>query len=177
MIIALSKSYGLLVNSFYELEPLYAEYWNRESTPKAFCVGPLCIARQQKMGPVLHQECRWIKWLDQKLAQKKPVLYIAFGSQAEISSTQLREIAHGLEESKGFLSHCGWNLLLESISAEVPILTWPIMVKQPLNTKMAVEEIKIGLRVETVNGTSNKFVPAESLKNKVKELLEGKETR
>ncbi|XP_022895143.1 UDP-glycosyltransferase 90A1-like [Olea europaea var. sylvestris] len=216
--IALSKSYGLLVNSFYELEPLYVEYWNRESKAKAFCVGPLCMARPPKMEPVLHQECRWIKWLDQKLAKKKPVLYVAFGSQAEISSTQLTEIARGLEESKvsflwvvrksgrelgdefedrikergiivkewvdqkrileheivqGFLSHCGWNSVLESISAEVPILAWPMMAEQPLNAKMVVEEIKIGLRVETVNGSGNKFVQAESFKNKVKELMEG----
>ncbi|CAI9784827.1 unnamed protein product [Fraxinus pennsylvanica] len=67
MVIALSKSYGLLVNSFYELKPLYVEYWNCESKPKAFFVGPLCMARQQKMEPVLHQDCRYIKWLDQKL--------------------------------------------------------------------------------------------------------------
>ncbi|CAI9777335.1 unnamed protein product [Fraxinus pennsylvanica] len=138
--------------------------------------------------------------------------------KTEISSTQLTEIAHGLEESKvsflwvvrkngielgdefedrikergivvkewvdqkrileheivqGFLSHCGWNSVLESISAEVPILAWPMMAEQPLNAKMVVEEIKIGLRVETVYGSGNKFVPAESLKNKVKELMEG----
>ncbi|KAL2559018.1 UDP-Glycosyltransferase superfamily protein [Forsythia ovata] len=35
--IALSNSYGLLVNSFYELEPLFVDYLTRESKPKAFC--------------------------------------------------------------------------------------------------------------------------------------------
>ncbi|CAI9777343.1 unnamed protein product [Fraxinus pennsylvanica] len=74
---------------------------------------------------------------------------------------------------RGFLSHGGWNSVLESVSAEVPILAWPMMAEQPLNAKTVVEEIKIGLLVETVNGSGNKFVPAESLKNKVEELMEG----
>ncbi|KAL2528855.1 UDP-glycosyltransferase 90A1 [Forsythia ovata] len=212
--IALSNSYGLLVNSFYELEPQFVDYLNRESKPKAFCVGPLCLTRLPKMEPVLHNKCRWIQWLDQKLAQGNPVLYVAFGSQAEISSKQLTEIAGGLEESEvsflwvvrksgtelgeefedriqergmvvkewvdqkqileheivqGFLSHCGWNSVLESICSEVPILAWPMMAEQHLNAKMVVEEIKIGLRVERRNG----IIEAESLKNKVKELMEG----
>ncbi|KAL2528840.1 UDP-glycosyltransferase 90A1 [Forsythia ovata] len=214
MDIFLSNSYGLLVNSFYELEPRFVDYLNRESKPKAFCVGPLCLTRLPKMEPVLHNKCRWIQWLDQKLAQGNPVLYVAFGSQAEISSTQLTEIAGGLEESKvsflwvvkksglelgeefedrikergmivkewvdqkrileheivqGFLSHCGWNSVLESICSEVPILACPMMAEQYINAKMVVEEIKIGLRVESRNG----IVEAESLKNKVKELMEG----
>ncbi|KAL2488128.1 Glycosyltransferase [Forsythia ovata] len=47
-----------------------------------------------------------VVWLDQKFAQGNLVLYVAFGSQAEISSTQLtqlKEIAGGLEESKVIL--------------------------------------------------------------------------
>ncbi|PON33286.1 UDP-glucuronosyl/UDP-glucosyltransferase [Parasponia andersonii] len=42
----------------------------------------------------------WIEWLDQNRDQRKgSVLYEAFGSQAEVSSEQLREMATGLEES------------------------------------------------------------------------------
>ncbi|CAI9777342.1 unnamed protein product [Fraxinus pennsylvanica] len=70
---------------------------------------------------------------------------------------------------QGFLSHCGWNSVLESICANVPILAWPMMAEQPLNAKMVVEEIGIGLRVETSDG----FVSWEHLKKMVKELMEG----
>ncbi|CAA2966217.1 UDP-glycosyltransferase 90A1-like [Olea europaea subsp. europaea] len=217
--IALWNSYGQLVNSFYELEPQFVDYWNRESKPKAFLVGPLCLNLSPETEPTLHQEySRCIHWLDEKLRQGRPVLYIAFGSQAEISPEQLSEIAGGLEESEvsflwvvrnggvqlgdkfedrikergmvvkewvdqkrileheivqGFLSHCGWNSVLESICAEVPILAWPMMAEQQLNARMVVEEIKIGLRVETINGSGNGFVQSKSLKNKVKELIEG----
>ncbi|KAL2528427.1 UDP-glycosyltransferase 90A1 [Forsythia ovata] len=81
--IAMRNSYGLLVNSFYELEPSFVDYWNCEYKPKAFFIGPLCLNRSPKMEPVLHQEyCKCIQWLDQKLRQERPVLYVAFGSQA-----------------------------------------------------------------------------------------------
>ncbi|KAL2544802.1 UDP-glycosyltransferase 90A1 [Forsythia ovata] len=71
---------------------------------------------------------------------------------------------------QGFLSHCGWNSVMESICANVPILAWPMMAEQPLNAKMVVEEIGIGLRVETSDGSMNGFVKWEKL---VKELMEG----
>jgi hypothetical protein len=38
-------------------------------------------------------------WLDARLAMGRPVLYVAFGSQAEMSHAQLEEIAVGLDRS------------------------------------------------------------------------------
>ncbi|KAL2528865.1 UDP-glycosyltransferase 90A1 [Forsythia ovata] len=150
--IAMRNIYGLLVNSLYELEPSFTDYWNRESKPKAFFIGPLCLNRSPKLEPVLHQEyCRCIQLFDKKLRQGMPVLYVAFGSQAVISAEQLSEIARGLEESKvSFL----WVVIKDGIQL--------------------VEEIIIGLRVETVNGSSNGYVESKSLKNMVKVLIEGK---
>ncbi|XP_042478037.1 LOW QUALITY PROTEIN: UDP-glycosyltransferase 90A1-like [Macadamia integrifolia] len=95
---ATSKSQGIVVNSFYELEPTYLDYWNREFVPKAWCVGPLCLAEPPKVDR--DQKPEWIKWLDQKSAEGRSVLYVAFGSQAEISPEQLREMADGLEQSE-----------------------------------------------------------------------------
>ncbi|KAK7272844.1 hypothetical protein RIF29_13884 [Crotalaria pallida] len=165
---------------------------------------------------------RWIQWLDKKLEEKCSVLYVAFGSQAEISNEQLQEIGKGLEESmvnflwvirknewglpegfeervgnrgivvrewvdqreilmhesvEGFLSHCGWNSVLESICAGVPILAWPMMAEQHLNARMVEEEIKVGLRVETCNGSVRGFVKWEGLRKTVKELMEGEKGR
>ncbi|KAF7112489.1 hypothetical protein RHSIM_RhsimUnG0224200 [Rhododendron simsii] len=189
---ATSNSYGLVTNSFYELEALFVEYWNRESKPKSWCIGPL--------------------------SQDSSVLYVAFGSQTEISCQQLREIEVGLEKSKvnflwvtrtseseldigfqervkgrglvvrdwvdqrailrhesvrGFLSHCGWNSVLESVCAKVPILAWPMMAEQHINARMVVEEIKVGLRVETSNGSVRGFVKSEGLGKMVRQLMEG----
>jgi hypothetical protein len=48
-----------------------------------------------------------------------------------------------------------------------------MMAEQPLNARMVVEEIKVGLRVETCNGSVRGFVKWEGLKKMVKELMEG----
>nr|GEW82095.1 UDP-glycosyltransferase 90A1-like [Tanacetum cinerariifolium] len=214
-VIASANSYGMITNSFHELEPIFLDYMNREAKPKAWCVGPLCLAESPT---ITDQKPRWMKWLDQKKDEGYSVLYIAFGSQAQITTQQMEAIAEGLEESevnfvwvvrksetsvlnelgekvgerglivtewvdqrdilkhesvKGFLSHCGWNSVLESICSEVPILAWPMMAEQPLNARMVVEEIKIGLRVETCDGSVKGFVKSEGLKKMIKELMEG----
>ncbi|KAL2528836.1 UDP-glycosyltransferase 90A1 [Forsythia ovata] len=74
---------------------------------------------------------------------------------------------------QGFLSHCRWNSIMESICAKVSILARPMMAEQPLNAKMVVEDIGIGLRVETSDGSMNGFVKWEKLEKVVKELMEG----
>nr|AER40963.1 UDP-glucose glucosyltransferase [Saussurea involucrata] len=84
---------------------------------------------------------------------------------------QVSILAH--EAVGGFVSHCGWNSVLESICCKVPILAWPMMAEQHLNARMVVEEIKIGLRVETCDGSVRGFVQADGLKKMVKELMEG----
>lgn len=50
----------------------------------------------------------------------------------------------------GFLSHCGWNSVLEGLSVGLPILAWPIMADQFLNAKVVVEGLRAGLRVNRV---------------------------
>ncbi|KAI3723395.1 hypothetical protein L2E82_34929 [Cichorium intybus] len=224
IVVAMANSHGLIMNSFYELEPLFIDYLNRECNLKAWCAGPLCLAESPATadGSSDHhdQKPKWVEWLDIKLSQGLSVLYVAFGSQVAISRQQLEAISKGLEDSdvnflwvvrkcemtnhvvdelqervgergfivrewvdqreilkhesvKGFVSHCGLNSVMESICSEVPILAWPMMADQHLNARMVVEEIKIGLRVETCDGSVRGFVKSEGLKKMVTELMEG----
>lgn len=46
----------------------------------------------------------------------------------------------------GFVSHCGWNSVLESLSFGVPIATWPLYAEQQMNAFELVKEL--GLAVE-----------------------------
>ncbi|PKI34360.1 hypothetical protein CRG98_045276, partial [Punica granatum] len=95
------NSYGLLVNSFEELEPAFLEYWNSKSMPRAWCVGPLCMIDPPE--PMTNpKKPTWAHWLDQKLDKGALVLYVAFGSQADISTRQLKQIAIGLEKSEAY---------------------------------------------------------------------------
>ncbi|XP_028794127.1 UDP-glycosyltransferase 89A2-like [Neltuma alba] len=47
----------------------------------------------------------------------------------------------------GFLSHCGWNSVLEAIVAGVMILGWPMDADQFVNAKLLVEDKGVAVRV------------------------------
>ncbi|KAI3737305.1 hypothetical protein L2E82_27302 [Cichorium intybus] len=216
--VAMAKSHGLVVNSFYELEPEFNDYWNQNYAPKAWCVGPLCVAKPPAPKQAVKKP-KWIQWLDAKLRANEPVLYVSFGSQAEASLEQLNEVAVGLERSnvsfmwvikskllhligegfkervkgrgivvaewvdqveilnheivQGFLSHCGWNSMLESMCAGVAVVAMPMMAEQHLNARMVVEEIGMGLRVWARGKVARGIVGAEEVEKVVVELMEG----
>jgi hydroquinone glucosyltransferase len=46
----------------------------------------------------------------------------------------------------GFLTHCGWNSILESVVHGVPLITWPLFAEQKMNAVMLSEGIEVGLR-------------------------------
>nr|UXB92746.1 glycosyltransferase [Helleborus thibetanus] len=97
-----AKSFGCIVNSFYELEPAYADYYNQEIA-RAWSIGPVSLynrnaidkAQRGKKGSTDEHQC--ISWLDSK--EPNSVLYVSFGSISGIGTAQLHEIALGLEAS------------------------------------------------------------------------------
>ena len=97
-IVSTGKSRGVIVNSVYELESAFVDFRLCDSDgPKPWCIGPLCLVNPDKPES---DKPSWIHWLDRKQEEKCPVLYLAFGTQTEISKEQLKEIALGLEDSK-----------------------------------------------------------------------------
>ncbi|XP_019178521.1 PREDICTED: UDP-glycosyltransferase 87A2-like [Ipomoea nil] len=48
----------------------------------------------------------------------------------------------------GFWSHCGWNSAKEAAFAGVPVLTFPIFWDQTTNSKIIVEDWKMGVKVK-----------------------------
>ncbi|KAG1363740.1 UDP-glycosyltransferase 89B2 [Cocos nucifera] len=44
-----------------------------------------------------------------------------------------------------FLTHCGWNSVLEAVAAGVAMLTWPMGADQFMNAKVVVEEAGVGV--------------------------------
>ncbi|KAM3695061.1 hypothetical protein ACJW30_07G099500 [Castanea mollissima] len=214
------RSYGAVVNSFYELEPAYAEHYKKTMGRKAWHIGPVSLcnkeaedkAKRGKEASIDEHEC--LKWL----ATRKPnsVVYVCFGSIANFSDSQLMEIAMGLEasgqqfiwvvrkgknekeeedwlpkgfekrmESKGlivravggFVTHCGWNSILEGVSAGVPMVTWPMGAEQFYNEKLVTHVLKIGVDVCAHQWTSmvGDGIKRESLKKATRGIMVGEE--
>ncbi|CAL1366120.1 unnamed protein product [Linum trigynum] len=76
---------------------------------------------------------------------------------------QLEILSH--DSIGGFLSHCGWNSVLESLSQGVPIIGWPLAAEQAFNSKLLVEEM--GVAVELTRGAGG-----ELGRERVKEVVE-----
>ncbi|KAM7472809.1 hypothetical protein LguiA_010992 [Lonicera macranthoides] len=85
---------------------------------------------------------------------------------------QLQVLAHA---SIGiFVTHCGWNSLLESISYGVPMICRPFFGDHMINSAMVENEWKIGVRVEGGDFTKNGMMKAIQL---VLSNAKGKEIR
>ncbi|CAK9163237.1 unnamed protein product [Ilex paraguariensis] len=61
----------------------------------------------------------------------------------------------------GFVSHCGWNSVMESMEFGVPIIAMPMQLDQPLNARLVVE---LGLGMEVWRDYSGKLHRVEIAK-------------
>ncbi|CAO2036790.1 unnamed protein product [Urochloa humidicola] len=45
-----------------------------------------------------------------------------------------------------FMTHCGWNSVLEAVAAGVPMLAWPLTADQFANARLLVNEVRVAVR-------------------------------
>ncbi|KAF8016244.1 hypothetical protein BT93_H1678 [Corymbia citriodora subsp. variegata] len=82
---------------------------------------------------------------------------------------QLEILQHG--STGAFLSHCGWNSTMESLSQGVPIIGWPISGEQAYNAKMMAEEM--GVCIELARGEAGE-VSQEEVRRAIEAVVGGK---
>ncbi|RHN45537.1 putative hydroquinone glucosyltransferase [Medicago truncatula] len=72
----------------------------------------------------------------------------------------------------GFLSHCGWNSVLESMQEGVPIVAWPLFAEQAMNAVLLSDGLKVAIRLKFED---DEIVEKDEIANVIKCLMEGEE--
>ncbi|CAN4103258.1 unnamed protein product [Withania somnifera] len=88
---------------------------------------------------------------------------------------QLKVLSH--KAIGGFVSHCGWNSILESIWFGVPIATWPLHSEQQVNAFQLVKEVGVAVEITLDYCERNKdqpMVTAEAIEKGIRTLMETK---
>ncbi|XP_057795122.1 zeatin O-xylosyltransferase-like [Salvia miltiorrhiza] len=79
----------------------------------------------------------------------------------------------------GFMSHCGWNSCIESVTEGVAVAAWPMHSDQPRNTALITQVLRVGVVVREWR-ERKALVRAESIEKVVRRLMaseEGSEIR
>ncbi|XP_058191458.1 scopoletin glucosyltransferase-like [Rhododendron vialii] len=231
-------SYGVVINSFHELEPAYSEHYSKATGRKVWHVGPVSLCNRDnedkthRGSTISINEHECLTWLDSK--EPNSVLYVCFGSLSYFSNVQLLEIAMGLENSGqefiwvvrkekktkeeedreewlpegfekrlegkgfiirgwapqvlildheavgGFMTHCGWNSMLEGMTAGVPLVAWPLFAEQFYNEKLVTDVLRVGVGVGAQEWCrwpeeSKVYVKREDIEKAVVHLMVGEE--
>ncbi|PWA51923.1 UDP-glycoslytransferase 3 [Artemisia annua] len=148
----------IILSTFQELET-HALLSYDDNTPPVYTVGPLLIPKKPT------QNSDVLQWLEAQ--PKSSVLLLCFGSKGYFNREQVKEIAIATtmkfyQTGKvvgwvpqaevlanlavgGFISHCGWNSVMESLWYGVPIATWPIQLSKD-QSLVSAADIEKGIR-------------------------------
>ncbi|KAL8479829.1 hypothetical protein ACS0TY_026685 [Phlomoides rotata] len=107
-----------------------------------------------------------LKFLPQGFLQRtkgRGLVVAAWAPQVEV-------LSHA--STGGFLTHCGWNSILESSVFGVPMMAWPLCFEHKMNAVFLTDGVKAAIRVkENENGVVEKGHIAKV----VKQVMEGEE--
>lgn len=75
----------------------------------------------------------------------------------------------------GFVSHCGWNSILESVWCGVPIAAWPMYAEQQTNAFQVVKEMEIAVEIKMdYRKDAPVIVGADKIEKGITQLMDSK---
>jgi hypothetical protein len=92
------------------------------------------------------------------------------GLVVKLWAPQVQVLRH--RATGAFVTHCGWNSVLEGITVGVPMLCWPLYAEQKMNKVVMVEEVGIGAEMV---GWQQELVKAVEVEAKVRLVTESEE--
>ncbi|CAL5080967.1 unnamed protein product [Urochloa decumbens] len=176
---AIEESCGLIINTFHGMEAQYARPSWMEWLDKKAADGRAVL--YVALGTLSAIPETQLKVVADGL-ERAEVDFVWFGLRGAYKGRglvvrewvdQLEILKH--ESVRGFLSHCGWNSVLESVAAGVPLAVWPMHADQPFNARFLVDELKIAVRVQTSDRTIRGLVTSEEVSKVVRMLMLGEE--
>ncbi|CAL8106817.1 unnamed protein product [Prunus armeniaca] len=79
-------------------------------------------------------------------------------------------------ESVGeFVTHCGWNLVLEAVIVGVTMVAWSLYTEHHLNMSVLVKDMEMEIAVE--QREEDGFVFGDELETSIRELMEWEKRR
>ncbi|XP_052880589.1 UDP-glycosyltransferase 71K1-like [Gossypium arboreum] len=194
---------GIVVNTFEELEPYAISSFSDHGNPPVYPIGPpqssvifLCFGsfgrflapqvkeialgleqsgykflwssrvppRNDDPGGVHYSEDMLPEGFVERIQGKGMMIY-GWAPQVEI-------LAH--EAIGGFISHCGWNSILESLWFGVPMIMWPMYAEQKLNAFKMVKELGLAveLRLEYEQLNVDDVVMADEIEKAIKQVMD-----
>ncbi|KAJ6896382.1 hypothetical protein NC651_022555 [Populus alba x Populus x berolinensis] len=168
------RSYGVLTNSFLELEPAYSEHYKMSLNSVLYiCFGSffnLSAAQLLEFAMALEASGQNFIWVVRR-ESKQSLQKRRSGCQKDLRKGWKKAVG-------GFMTHCGWNSTLEGVTAGVPMVTWPLGVKYNHNERLIVEVLKIRVAVGAQEWSRHEreiLVKREEIEMAIIQLLVGEE--
>ncbi|KAE8661173.1 UDP-Glycosyltransferase superfamily protein [Hibiscus syriacus] len=180
-------SYGVVINSFEELESAYVDEYRK--VKKAWCIGPVSLSHKDESdkaergnkASINEKQC--LRWLD----SQEPNCHLRMPGKYQLRKVPGADRVgfglRGIEQAVhlaigGFLTHCGWNSTIEGISAGVPLITFPLFADQFCNEKLVVQILKTGVSLGVDKPTmfgdekSGFLLKKEQVQNAIQQLMD-----
>ncbi|BBN03185.1 protein MpUGT8 [Marchantia polymorpha subsp. ruderalis] len=74
----------------------------------------------------------------------------------------------------GFMTHCGWNSILEGLCSGVSFIAWPLANDEQQNARFLVDVVKVGLEIKNA-GEDNSQIKRQELGRVIQLLMYEKE--